>query len=260
MIDFEQTYLHRRAVYRAVQESQRSESQIAERIGKIAVAGKQELLLLLSAWLLEMDGTAPLPEEERADVATLSQAPLEKWQQLQGVAAQIEHDLKVAQSEERSALAAYQKHAPLGAANVLFAAGERRAQLQALQDEAALKRKHRESLAIALRQNGASRQALGETFLRDCLGQLDRLSASRTFGKEATEIIGRMTREIGEAWAGHQKQQTEEFAQMAGLVEALRVSYKDMPPALPQQDATPPLPGQGAEQAPERRRPEETHE
>ncbi|MGI4791052.1 MAG: hypothetical protein ACRYFS_19675 [Janthinobacterium lividum] len=248
MIDFEQTYLHRKAVYRAVQQSQKSESQVAERIGKIAVAGKQELLLLLSAWLLELDTARPLSEAERAEVAGLSQMPLEKWVLLQGVADQIETDLKAAESEEKAALAAFQKQAPFGAANKLFAAGEKRAQLQALQDEAAIKQKRRESLSIALRQNSASRQALGKTFLRDCLSWLDTLSVSQIFGKEATAIISRMTGEIGEAWAGHQKQQMEEFSQMAGLVEALRESYKGMPEVLPQQ--APALPDPGMDTSP----------
>lgn len=259
MIDFEQTYLHRRAVYRAVQQSQKSESQVAERIGKIAVKGKQELLLLLCAWLLEMDGATPLSDAERTDVGSLTQMPLEKWQQLQGIAAQIERDLKAAEGEEKTALAAFQKQAPFGAANKLFAAGERRTQLQALQDDAALKQKHRESLAIALRQNGANRQALAETFLRDCLAQIDRLSSSQTFGKEATAIINRMTGEISEAWAGHQKQQTEEFAQMAGLVTALRESYKDMPSALPQRDAAPLIQEHGEDKSPDRESREEKH-
>ena len=245
MIDFEQTYLHRRAVYRAVQQSQKSESQVAERIGKIAVAGKQELLLLLSAWLQETDGTTPLSDEERTEVAGLTQMPLPKWQQLQGVAAQIEQDLKAAEGEEKTALAAFQRQAPFGAANKLFAAGEKRVQLQGLQDDAALKQKRRESLAIALRQNVANRHSLAETFFRDCLSHIDKLSATQIFGREVTAIISRMTGEISEAWTGHQKQQTEEFSQMAGLVEALRVSYKDMPGALMQQDSSALLQGPG---------------
>ena len=245
MIDFEQTYLHRRAVFRAVQQSQKSESQVAERIGKIAVAGKQELLLLLSAWLLELDPAVPLPEADRAEIRAITQVPLERWQELQGIAARIERDLKDAEAEEKAAQAAFQRQAPFGSANKLFAGGERRVHLQGLQDDASIKQKHRESLAIALRQNIASRQGLGETFLRDCLGQLDRLAATRTFGGAATAIIGRMTRDIAEAWAGHQKQQTEEFAQMAGLVEALRVSYKGAPSALPQQDGSSHLAGAG---------------
>ncbi len=248
MIDFEQTYLHRKAVYRAIQQSQKVESEIAERIGKIAVRGKQELLLLLSAWLLELTSMAFVTEEEKAELQGMTQVSLEQWVQLQSVAKQIENDLKGAETAEKAAIGAFQKEAPFGSANKLFAAGERKVKIQGLQDDAAMKQKHRESLVIALRQNTAKRQDIGEQFFRGCLTQLDKLSSSRTFGKEATTILNRMTTEISKTWAGHQKQQTEEFVQMAGLVETLRVSYKDMPAALPQQGMTLPPPEQAKEE------------
>ena len=54
MLDFERNYRIRRAISQALQQSQKSESQVAERSRQIAIQSKQEMLLLLSKWLLEL--------------------------------------------------------------------------------------------------------------------------------------------------------------------------------------------------------------
>ncbi len=161
---------------------------------------------------------------------------LEKWIQLQAVAVQMKEDLKSAESKEKEAIAALQQKAPYGAATKLFAGTESKTQIQILQADVTAAQKHRETLAAALRQNVSKRQTLGGTFFQDCLTQLDKLAATQALGKEVTKIVERMKADINAAWTGHQKEQMEEFIQMAGLVDTLRVSYKDMPTALPQQD------------------------
>lgn len=234
MIDFERTYRARRAICRALQQSQKSESQIAERSGQIAVNGKRELLLLFSEWLLGLNSASAMPETERRELQSLTQMPLEKWVQLQAIAVQIEKDLKEAEGKEKEAIAAFQKKAPFGAATKVFADAESKSQIKTLQNDVAAAQKYHEILSLALKQNVEKRQGLGETFFRDCLAQLDKLAISQAFGKEATLIINRMTTETNAVWVGHLKQQAEELDQIAKLIQTLRVSYNDTAASPPQ--------------------------
>ena len=236
MIDFEETYLHRRSVYRAVQQSQKSESLIAERIYQFAVLGKRELLLLLSAWLLGLDAVKGFSGVERAEMEQVTSISFDDWIKLQGVAAQLGRDIIEAEARDQESKAALQEKTPYGVATVLFTDAESKTKIRTLQQSVAGTQKHREGLATALRQNEAKRRSLGEAFFRDCLSHLDLLAKTQALGNAVTAIIGRMNYDINAVWLQHQKQQTEEFVQMAELVETLRVSYKDMPQALPQQD------------------------
>ena len=235
MIDFERTYRIRRAICRALQQSQKAESQIAERSGQLAIKGKRELLLLLSAWLLDLNSSTGMSEPERTAVQSLTRMSLENWIKLQAEAVQIAKDVKEAEGKEKEAKFALHKMAPLGAFTQLSAGAESRSEIKILQNNAAVAHKHRENLCLALKQNIAKRQSLGETFSRDCLSQLEKLESAPVLGKEVQAIRSQMNNEINRIWEEHRKQQSGELEQIAQFVEHLREGYKDTSESPPQQ-------------------------
>ena len=240
MIDFKHTHKLRRTIYQALQQGQKSESHVAERNEQIAVTGKGALLLLLSKWLLELNPASSISEAKFREMQSLTQISLGKWIQLQAVAVQNDKDLEEAEGKSREAEGAFKKKAPFGAATKLLAGAESKSQIKILQDNVAAARRHCESLSKAIDVNVKNRQALGETFFRDCLKQSEKLVTTQALGKEAEVIVSRMIRESNTIWEGHLKQQREELDQIAKHFESLRGNYEDIRAAPSQKYKTPP--------------------
>ena len=234
MLDFERNYRIRRAISQALQQGQKTESQAAERNSQIVIQCKQEMLLLFSSWLLELNSASAVSEAERQEIQSLTRAPLGTWIQIQMTAVQIAKDLKEARSKEKEANAALQKKAPFGTATKMFADTESRMQIKGLQDAVAFAQKHCENMSARLKQNVADRQTLSEVFFRDCLKYCDKIASTKAFGKEAGAILSRMSKETNALWVRQSKQHIEELDQLANLIAALRESYKDTPEALPE--------------------------
>lgn len=232
MIDFNRTHRIRRDISQDLQQSQKSESHAAELSAKVAVNCKGDLLIFLSAWLLELNSANVLTGAEREEVQSLTQMPLDKWIQLQATAVQNEKNLKEAESKEKEAIALRNKKAPFGAATKVFADAESKRQIKVLQDNVAAAQKHHASASDAVQKNVAERQRLGEMFFRDCLGRWDKLALTRALGKEAGVILNHMTQKTNALWVEHRKQQAGEIDRIAKLLEDLRESYKDTPASL----------------------------
>ena len=234
MLDFERNYRIRRAISQALQQSQASESQAAERSKQIAIQCKREMLLLFSNWLLKLNSASAVSEVERQEIQSLTRVSLGMWIQLQAAAVQIAKDVKEAEGKEKEALAALQKKAPFGTATKMFADADSKMQIRDLQNASASAQKHRESMDARLKQNAADRRTLSEAFFRDCLKQCDKIACTKAFGREAEAILSRMTKETNAFWVRQTKQHLEELDQLAGLIAALRESYKNMPDASPE--------------------------
>lgn len=231
----------RRAICKALQQSQKSESQAAELSAKIAVDCKRELLIYLSAWLLGLDSNNTATAAERAEVQNLTQMSLEKWVQLQLDATRFGNDLKEAESKEKEAIALLDKDAPYRGATKIFAGATAKSQIKVLQNNMVAAQKHREGMSEAVKRNVVERQRSGETFLRDCLRQWDKLASTQALGKESGAILNRMTKETNAIWVGHLKQQTEDFDRIAKVFGNLHEVYKD-PSATPLQQHNVPSP------------------
>ena len=232
MIDFERTYRHRRAIYLALQQSQKSESLAAQQSAKIAVNCKRELLIYLSAWLLELSSVNALTAAERTEIQSLTQMPLEKWVPLQLEAIQFEKDLKGAVGREKEAISLLDKAAPYRAATKMFAGAESKSQIKSLQNDVAAAQKRRENHSKAVDANVKKRQEFGEAFFRDCLRQWDKLASTQALGKEAGAILNRMTQGTNAIWAGHLKQQAECNDLIGKVFQNLDESYKQTPTTL----------------------------
>ena len=76
MLDFERTHRIRRVICQTLQQSQKSESQAAERNSQIIINSKREMLLLLSKWLLELNSASDISEEERREMQSLTRVSL----------------------------------------------------------------------------------------------------------------------------------------------------------------------------------------
>jgi len=228
MIDFERTHRIRRAINGSLQQSQKSESHAAELCRQLAVNGKRDLLLLLSKWLLELNPVSATSEAEFKEMQSLTQTSLEKWIQLQSAVVQNEKDLRAAAGKLREAEGAFRKKAPAGWVTKMVAGAEAKSQIKILQDNVAAAQRHCEGVSRAIEANEKNKQALGETFLRDCLKQREKLATTRALGKEAGAILDRMTNEINAIWVRHRKQQAEDLDRIAKLIEGLRESYKDL--------------------------------
>lgn len=229
MIDFERTHRIRRAICQALQQSQKSESQAAERNSQVVINSKREMLLLLSKWLSELNSASDISEGERREIQSLTRMSLGTWVQLQSAAVQIAKDLKEAEGKEKEAIAALQRKAPFGTATRMFADSESRMQIKALQNNVWAAQRHCENLSAKLKQNVNDSRTLGEVFFHDCLKHCDKLSSTKALGKEAGAILNRMSKETNALWVRHLKQHTEELDQIAGLIAGLRESYKDKP-------------------------------
>ncbi len=230
MLDFERNHRVRRAISQALQQSQKSESQAAERNRQIAIQCKREMLLLLSKWLLELNSASTISEGERQEIQSLTRVSLATWIQLQTAAVQIATDLNEAASKQKEAIAALQKKTPLGMITKMGADTESKMQIKALENNVAAAHRHCENLEARLRQNVEDRRTLGEVFFRDCLKHCDKLASTKAFGKEAGAILSRMSTETNALWVRQTKHHTEELDQLANLIAGLRESYKDDPP------------------------------
>ena len=225
MIDIEQAFRIRRVICQALQQSQKSEGQATERTADLAVACKRDLLNFLSAWLIGLKSASALTAAERGEIQSLTRMPLDRWIQLQNVAEQVEQGLKEAQAKEKEAEAALQKKTPFGSVTKAFADAESKTHISALQNNLAVALRNREAVARTLKQNVEVRQALAETFFRDCLGQPDKLALTKVLGKEVAVIHGNMVAQTNALWTGHVKQQAKELDEVAKLFDSLRASY-----------------------------------
>ncbi len=234
MLDFERNYRIRRAISQALQQSQKSESQAAERSRQIVIQCKREMLLLCSHWLLALNSASAVSEAERQEIQSLTRVSLGMWIQLQTAAVQIAKDLKEAEGKEKEANAALQKKAPFGTATKMFADTESKMQIRDLQNAVASAQKHCDNMSARLKQNAADRQTLGEAFFRGCLKHWDRMASTKAFGREAGAILSRMSKETNALWVRQTKQHTDELDELANLIAALRGSYKDQPPSSPE--------------------------
>ena len=229
MLDFERNYRIRRAISQALQQSQKSESQAAERNKQIVIQCKRDLLLILSNWLLKLDVVSAVSEAERQEIQSMTRVPLGTWIDLQTAAMQIAKDLKEAENKEKEANAALQRKAPFGTATKIFADTESRMQIKNLQGAVASAQKNSENMSARLKQNVVDRQTLGEAFFRDCLKHCDKIAFTKAFGREAGAVLSRLSKETNELWVRQTKQHIEELDQLANLIAALRESYKNKP-------------------------------
>lgn len=227
MLDFERNYRIRRAITQALQQSQKSESQAAERSRQIAIQCKREMLLLFSNWLLALNSASAVSEAERQEIQSLTRVSLEMWIKLQTAAVQIAKDFEEAEGKEKEANAALQKKAPFGTATKMFADTESRIQIKGLQNAVASAQKHCENTSARLKQNVADRRTLGELFFRDCLKHCDKIASTKAFGREAGGSLIRLSKETNALWVRQTKQHIEELDQLADLIAALRESYKN---------------------------------
>jgi len=200
MLDFERNYRIRRAISQALQQSQKSESQAAERSRQIAIQCKQEMLLLFSKWLLELNSASAVSEAERQEIQSLTRVSLGTWIQIQTTTVQIAKDIKEAEGKEKEANAALLKKAPFGTATKMFAGTESKMQIRDLQNAVASAQKHRENMSARLKQNAADRRTLGDAFFRDCLKQCDKIASTKAFGRETGAILSRMSKETNALW------------------------------------------------------------
>ena len=238
MLDFERNYRIRRAISQALRQSQKSESQAAERNGQIAIQCKREMLFLFSTWLLALNSASAVSEAERQEIQSLTRVPLGTWIQLQTAAAQIAKDLKEAEGKEKEANAALQKKAPFGTATKMFADTESKTQIKGLQNAVASAQKNCENTSARLRQNIVDRRTLGELFFRDCLKHYDKIASTKALGRETKAILSRLSKETNALWVRQTKQHAfEELDQLAALIAALRESYKDQSASLPEGNA-----------------------
>jgi len=136
MLDFERNYRIRRAISQALQQSQKSESQVAERNKQIVIHCKREMLLLLSKWLLELNSASTISEAERQEIQSLTHISLDKWLQLQAIATQTEKDLKDAEDKEKEARALLNKKTPFGTVTKMVADAESKMQMKFLTGQA----------------------------------------------------------------------------------------------------------------------------
>ena len=229
MLDFERNYRIRRAISQALQQSQKLESQAAERNKQIVIQCKRELLLIFSNWLLKLDVASAVSEAERQEIQSMTRVPLGTWIDLQTAAMQIAKDLKEAENKEKEANAALQRKAPFGTATKIFADTESRMQIKNLQGAVASAQKNSENMSARLKQNVVDRQTLGEAFFRDCLKHCDKIAFTKEFGREAGTVLSRLSKETNELWVRQTKQHIEELDQLANLIAALRESYKNKP-------------------------------
>ena len=234
MLDFERNHRIRRAISQALQQSQKLESQAAERNRQIVIQCKRELLLLFSNWLLVLNSASAVSEAERQEIQSLTRVPLGTWIQLQIDAVQIAKDLKEAEGKEKEANAALQKKAPFGTATKMFADTESKMQIRNLQNVVASAQKHSENTHARIKQNIADRRTLGELFFRDCLKHCDKVTSTKAFGREAGAILSRLSKETNALWVRQTKQHLEELDQLANLIAALRESYKSKPASAPE--------------------------
>ena len=233
MLDFERNYRIRRAISQALQQSQKSESQAAERSNQLVIQCKREMLLLFSKWLLELNSASAVSEAERQEIQSLTRVPLRTWVQLQTAAVQTAKDLKEAEGKEKEALAALQKKAPFGTATKMFADTESKMQIKELQNAVASAQKYCENMAARIKQNTADRRVLSEAFFRDCLQHCDKIASTKTLGREAGAILSRLSKETNALWVRQTKQHIEELDQLANLIAALRESYETKPASPP---------------------------
>ncbi len=229
MLDFERNYRIRQAISQALQQSQKSESQAAERNRQIVIPCKRELLLLFSNWLLTLNSANAVSEAERQEIQSLTRVSFGTWIQLQIAAVEIAKGLKEAEGKEKEATAALQRKAPFGTATKMFADSESKIQIKDLQNAVASAQKYRENMEAKLKQNVADRQTLGEAFFRDCLKHCDKITSTKAFGREAGAILGRMSKETNALWVRQTKQHVEELDLLANLIATLRQSYTDEP-------------------------------
>lgn len=234
MINFERNYRVRRAISQALQQSQKSESQVAERNGQIVIHCKRDLLFLLSKWLLELNSASPISEAERKEIQSLTRVSLGTWVHLQASAVQIAKDLKEAEAKEKEAIALLNKKAPAGWATKMFADLESKTQIKSLQNDVRAAQRHCENTSAKFKQNVEDRRTLGEVFFRDCLKHCDELASTKALGREAGAILSRMSKETNALWVREVKQQAAELDQLAGFIASLRESYKDRSASTPQ--------------------------
>lgn len=221
----------------ALQQSQKSESQAAERNRQIAIQCKREMLLLFSHWFLALNAASAVSAAERQEIQSLTRVPLGTWIQLQTALVQIAEDLKEAEGKEKQANAALQKKAPFGTATKMFADTESKMHIRELQNAVASAQKHCENTSARLKQNVTDRRTLGELFFRDCLKHYDKIATTKVFGKEAEAILSRLSKETNALWVRQTRQHLEELDQLANLIAALRESYKDQPASQPEGNA-----------------------
>ena len=227
MLDFERNYRIRRAITQALQQSQKSESQAAERSRQIAIQCKREMLLLFSNWLLALNSASTISEAERQEIQSLTRVSLAMWIKLQTAAVQIAKDFQEAEGKEKEANAALQKKAPFGTATKMFADTESKMQIRDLQNAVASAQKHCENTSARFKQNTADKRTLSELFFRDCLKHCDKIASTKAFGKEAGAILSHLSKETNALWVRQSRQHLEELDQLANLIATLRESYKN---------------------------------
>lgn len=226
-MDFNEALQNRRLIFDRIEECQQQEHDALKRVGERAVRGKEELLVLLSDWLLSLK-TMPTSATVTLDWQGLTTISLREWVTLQQEVNSLENNLAEARAEESRRDEVYRGVATLGFVTEAFAYfddQQKLALIQALKGDLARARSHRENVDTQVAHNTSQRQELGERFLRDCVTNLDVLMTTSTFGLRATRIVQDMAGEMNRLWTDHASTQTYALDSIAEAVKSLRSAY-----------------------------------
>lgn len=240
MLDFKQNYQNRRIILRAVQEGQKSESNVVQAVGERAIHGKRELLLLLSGWLMELKPGTKISSSERNELQALTEVSFDKWIELQKDAEQIMEELNNAEKQVAQASADKKMKAPMGFLSKMAAKDIQKQEIDKLAHVVKSAQLHCDEVKQKLKKIESDRQTLAETFFRDCFSNLKLVMATQALGTEVTEITNRMTIEINNIWGQFQEQQAHNLQEVSDAIDELRRGYTNASEFLPQaSDAIP---------------------
>lgn len=237
-MDFEHNYQNRRAVFRAVQASQKAESKVVDEIRRKAIAGKQELLLLLSAWLLELKPETTIPAQDYQELQPLTDVAFADWIELQSISQEIAADLVLAEKQHEASQAKLKKYNPLSILAARSAKNKPEEQPDILLKNVGATHAKCVELKQKIKRNTSDRQILAEKILRDFLLNLDKISQSQAVGAEITEVTNRVTIDINTVWSEYQQQELQGLEEVFGAVNDLRHNFSASSQYLPVSEAS----------------------
>ena len=232
-MDFEGKYQNRRTIFRLIQEGLKAESEVVKKIGDRAVFGKKEILLLLSAWLMELKSETSILDAERNEVQSITETSLHKWIELQSEAERITIKLKSAENDFSQEKIILSRKSPIPFISRAVANDTKRKEIDAISDSAKQARSHRDDLKNDLRRNETDRQVLAERFFRDCLQNLGQLAQTQALGAEVTKITSHMTADINTIWVQFQERQSQDLIKISNAIDELKTDLAAFNKYLP---------------------------
>ncbi len=222
MLNVEDAWKTRRAIVCLMQKSQRKEALALNKMGDMALGAKQQILELLSDWLLTVKRAHQSDVQEIRKFTSIS---YEEWIELQATAEKIQGELTATREQEKISSSAYYSVATFGHASKLFSTPEKKSQIKDLEYKATAARQQREYIERKLKENTVSQQNIGETFLRDCICSLEALSTTQTLGAKVTTVLDSMTEQVNIVWNDHVNEQKELLDEVATATSTLIGAY-----------------------------------